>query len=88
MLRRARRPHAPALARFSSSTPNLARCVALMFPGQGAQRPGMAKDLAAEFPAARLVLDEVDDALQFFLSRLMFDGAPVRSNRDGILGCV
>ena len=47
---------------------------ALIFPGQGSQAVGMAKALAEEFPQARAVLDEVDDALSRPLSRLMFEG--------------
>ena len=43
-------------------------------PGQGAQKVGMAKDLAERFPAAQEVLQAVDDALQVSLSRLMFQG--------------
>ena len=46
----------------------------LLFPGQGSQKPGMGKDLAEAFPAARSVFDEVDDALSFPLSTLCFDG--------------
>ncbi len=47
---------------------------AFLFPGQGSQAPGMAKDLATAFPAAREVLQEVDDALGQHLSRLMAEG--------------
>lgn len=47
---------------------------ALIFPGQGSQAVGMAKDLAASFPQARAVLDEVDDALGQKLSHLMAEG--------------
>lgn len=43
-------------------------------PGQGAQRVGMAKDVAARFPAAREALQAIDDALAFSLSRVMFEG--------------
>lgn len=46
----------------------------LLFPGQGSQAPGMARDLAAAFPAAARALEAVDDALSAPLSRLMFDG--------------
>ena len=46
----------------------------LLFPGQGSQKPGMAKDLVAAFPAALAVWDEVDAALGVSLSRLAFDG--------------
>ncbi len=47
---------------------------AFVFPGQGSQAVGMGRDLAAAFPAARLVFEEVDEALQQKLSRLMFEG--------------
>ena len=43
-------------------------------PGQGAQKVGMAKDLAARFPAARDTLCAIDEALGIALSRLMFEG--------------
>lgn len=45
-----------------------------IFPGQGSQRVGMGRDLAQAFGAARLVLDEIDDALDQRLSKLMFEG--------------
>ena len=48
--------------------------VVLLFPGQGSQKPGMAKDLAEAFPAARAALDAADQALGVSLSTLMFDG--------------
>ncbi|HEX3709828.1 MAG TPA: ACP S-malonyltransferase [Pseudolabrys sp.] len=48
--------------------------VAFVFPGQGSQAVGMGKALADNFPAARAVLDEVDDALGAKLSALMFEG--------------
>ena len=48
--------------------------VALLCPGQGAQRVGMAKDLAEAFPAARAALEAVDEALGFGLSAVMWNG--------------
>jgi [acyl-carrier-protein] S-malonyltransferase len=48
--------------------------IVLLFPGQGAQKVGMAADLAAAFPAAREALTEIDDALGFPLSRMMAEG--------------
>jgi [acyl-carrier-protein] S-malonyltransferase len=47
---------------------------AFVFPGQGSQHPGMGRDLAEAFASARLLFEEVDDALSQHLSRLMFDG--------------
>jgi len=52
----------------------LAVDIVLLFPGQGSQKPGMGKDLAAAFAEARQVFDEVDDALGFKLSALLFEG--------------
>ena len=48
--------------------------VVLLFPGQGSQKPGMGRDLAGAFPAARAVFDAVDQALGVPLSRLCFEG--------------
>jgi [acyl-carrier-protein] S-malonyltransferase len=48
--------------------------VVLLFPGQGSQKPGMGKDLAEAFPAARAVFDAADRALGVPLSTLMFEG--------------
>ncbi len=45
-----------------------------VFPGQGSQAVGMGRDLAGASTVARLVFEEVDDALSQTLSRLMFDG--------------
>jgi len=47
---------------------------AFLFPGQGSQSVGMGRALAEAFPAAREVFEEVDEALQLRLSRLMFEG--------------
>ncbi len=47
---------------------------AFVFPGQGSQEVGMGRELAEAFPAARLVFEEVDDALEQRLSRIMFEG--------------
>src|SRR5919199_5311741 len=48
--------------------------LAYIFPGQGSQQVGMGRDLAEQYPAARAVFDEADEALGFALSRLCFEG--------------
>jgi len=48
--------------------------IAFIFPGQGSQQPGMGKDLAANFGAAKKVFEEADDTLGFALSELCFSG--------------
>jgi [acyl-carrier-protein] S-malonyltransferase len=47
---------------------------AFIFPGQGSQSVGMGAALAAASPAAREVLQEVDEALGRKLSKLMAEG--------------
>ncbi len=47
---------------------------AFVFPGQGSQSIGMGQDLYQNMAAARLVFEEVDDALNEKLSTLMFSG--------------
>lgn len=46
----------------------------LLFPGQGTQKVGMARDVAARFPAARDRLASLDEALGIALTRIMWEG--------------
>lgn len=48
--------------------------LAFVFPGQGSQSVGMGKEFCQQFPAARKIFAEADEALGFSLSRLCFSG--------------
>jgi [acyl-carrier-protein] S-malonyltransferase len=48
--------------------------LAFIFPGQGSQTVGMGRGLADAFPAARLVFEEVDDALGEALTKVIWEG--------------
>jgi len=48
--------------------------VALLFPGQASQFPGMGKELHAAFPVARKVFEEASDALSQDIAALCFRG--------------
>jgi len=66
--------------------------VAFVFPGQASQYPGMGKELAEKYPAARAVFDEADKALGFSISQLCFAGTEdelklTANTQPGILTC-
>jgi len=48
--------------------------VSFTFPGQGSQFVGMGREFVESFPAARLVFEEVDEALQQKLGSLILEG--------------
>ena len=48
--------------------------LAYIFPGQGSQYPGMGKNLAENYSAAREVFEEADEALGFSISKMCFEG--------------
>lgn len=48
--------------------------VAFIFPGQGAQYPGMGKDFAEAYPEARYLFEEADDILHRNLSKIIWNG--------------
>lgn len=47
---------------------------AFVFPGQGSQEVGMGRELSEAFTSARLVFEEIDDALGQKLSSIIFKG--------------
>jgi [acyl-carrier-protein] S-malonyltransferase len=47
---------------------------AYIFPGQGSQFPGMAKDLYEQYELARSIVNEADSILGFSLAKVMFEG--------------
>ncbi len=47
---------------------------AYVFPGQGSQFPGMAKDLYENNEVAREMLEKANEVLGFRITDIMFDG--------------
>jgi [acyl-carrier-protein] S-malonyltransferase len=54
--------------------------IAFLFPGQGAQAPGMGKELYDASPAARAIYDRADAALDFKISSVCFEGPQEKLN--------
>ena len=63
--------------------------IALLFPGQGVQKPGMGKNLYDRYPAARHVFERAEVLLDMPVRRLCFEGPVEELNRtDVIQPCV
>ena len=56
---------------------------AFLFPGQGAQEPGMLKDICEAFPIARKILDKISEITGVDMPKLMWESdASVLSRSD------
>ena len=47
---------------------------AFVFPGQGAQHPGMGKELYEQYEGAKTLFEEANEILGFNITKLMFEG--------------
>jgi [acyl-carrier-protein] S-malonyltransferase len=56
------------------SMTNSTSSLVFLFPGQGSQSVGMGKELADNYPVARRIFEEADEALGYKLSQLCFEG--------------
>lgn len=53
----------------------------ILFPGQGAQKVGMAKDLYDTYPEVKEMMDRADAALGYSLTNIMFEGPDAELTR-------
>ena len=56
----------------------------LLFPGQGAQKAGMGRDLVEAYPTARQVFDTAGEALGMALDKVCFEGPLEELSRSDI----
>src|SRR6266540_6565385 len=63
----------------------LAAPIALLFPGQGVQKPGMGRNLHDRYPAARRAFERAEEVLQMPVRRLCFEGPVEELNRTEVI---
>lgn len=73
----AQSPVAPSPPRLIAPAPR----TAWLFPGQGSQRVGMARDLYDADPAVRSLFEEASDRTGLAIARLCFEGPPEELQR-------
>jgi [acyl-carrier-protein] S-malonyltransferase len=59
--------------------------IALLFPGQGVQKPGMGKSLYDRYPAARHAFERAEEVLDMPIRRLCFEGPIEELNRTEVI---
>jgi [acyl-carrier-protein] S-malonyltransferase len=59
--------------------------IALLFPGQGVQKPGMGKNIHDRYPAARRAFERAEEVLDMPIRRLCFEGPVEELNRTDII---
>jgi [acyl-carrier-protein] S-malonyltransferase len=59
--------------------------IALLFPGQGVQKPGMGKSLYDRYPAARRAFERAEEVLDLPVRRLCFEGPIEDLNRTEVI---
>src|SRR5205814_2567758 len=79
------RASAPALLPEEGTLISLSGPIALLFPGQGVQKPGMGKSLYDRYPAARRVFERAEEVLEMPVRKLCFDGPVEELNRTDII---
>lgn len=60
----------------------MAKKYAFLFPGQGAQAPGMVKDVAEAFPSARKVIDDVSSIISVDMPKLLWEADATELSRS------
>src|SRR5256885_7401184 len=63
----------------------LAGPIALLFPGQGVQKPGMGRSLYDRYPAARRAFERAEEVLEMPVRRLCFEGPVEELNRTEVI---
>ena len=64
---------------------SLAGPIALLFPGQGVQKPGMGRRIHDRYPAARAAFERAEEVLGMPVRRLCFEGPEEELNRTDVL---
>jgi [acyl-carrier-protein] S-malonyltransferase len=59
--------------------------IALLFPGQGVQKPGMGRRIHDRYPAARTAFERAEEVLGMPVRRLCFEGPEEELNRTDVL---